>query len=772
MANKKNKKQLHVMKKNHVVMTILLFAVILGSVFAVLLLSYLMLGQYFLASKLSAEYNSIRYLAQMYEQAQISGEDVSKPLSLADREFFALDEQGKMLTKQGDMTCTLRDGQISLPGMSDPISVYLDADDGWLKTMDDLLVPDFGVILERLILKTGSFSIKVEQEDGTSVDLSANEIDEELLAQLEEEVIASQAIKYEEECFPVWVRIPFTDVQGSFVAKAKVRFNGDEMIIVVAMILLMIALLIILLVLMIGNLIRNARRTKKIVDTYLTDAVTQGHNWAWFILKEEPVVRSARFANKKLAVIELVFVNYRNFCTCHSIQEGEQMLCSIYEVIKKCLTKQEACAHVTTSSYAVLMEYEEEERLKERLRNLIESLENIDRGHKFAFHLGVRLLDVEHGSNGKSLRRRKLNLEEEYNNACTARSTMDGIDDSRIAFFDQKLVDEKKWIDAVTERQEKAIENEEFVVYYQPKYDPKTRKLRGAEALIRWNSPDLGFVSPGKFIPIFEKNGFITKIDHYMLTHVAADQKAWLDQGLDCVTVSVNVSRAHFIESDLAEQIRGIVDQAGTPRHLIEIELTESAFFDDKNAMISTIQKLKEYGFKVSMDDFGAGYSSLNSLKDMPLDVLKLDAEFFRGETEGGRGEIVVSEAIKLAKKLNMHTVAEGVEDKAQVEFLAKQDCDMIQGFIFSKPLPKNEYMERMRTGFAEGGSSPEPAAEAETVQEPDEAEAAAPEAVKAEATEGAETNATTQAVSAASAENAGKDEAEHEGREGKGAEE
>ena len=321
-------------------------------------------------------------------------------------------------------------------------------------------------------------------------------------------------------------------------------------------------------------------------------------------------------------------------------------------------------------------------------------------------------------------------------------------------------MDEKKWIDAVTERQEKAIENEEFVVYYQPKYDPKTRKLRGAEALIRWNSPDLGFVSPGKFIPIFEKNGFITKIDHYMLTHVAADQKAWLDQGLDCVTVSVNVSRAHFIESDLAEQIRGIVDQAGTPRHLIEIELTESAFFDDKNAMISTIQKLKEYGFKVSMDDFGAGYSSLNSLKDMPLDVLKLDAEFFRGETEGGRGEIVVSEAIKLAKKLNMHTVAEGVEDKAQVEFLAKQDCDMIQGFIFSKPLPKNEYKERIRVGFAEGGPSPEPTAEAETVQEPDEAEAtegaeaAAPEADKAEATEGAETNATTQAVSAEMADN------------------
>ena len=184
-----------------------------------------------------------------------------------------------------------------------------------------------------------------------------------------------------------------------------------------------------------------------------------------------------------------------------------------------------------------------------------------------------------------------------------------------------------------------------------------------------------------------------------MITHVARDQKTWLDKGYKCVPVSVNVSRAHFIESDLAEQIRDMVDKEGAPHNLIEIELTESAFFDDKNAMIETIEKLKSYGFAVSMDDFGSGYSSLNSLKDMPLDVLKLDAEFFRGENRGERGEIVVSEAIRLAKSLNMRTVAEGVEVKEQVEFLAGQGCDMIQGYYFAKPMPKNDYEERMKAG-------------------------------------------------------------------------
>ena len=142
-----------------------------------------------------------------------------------------------------------------------------------------------------------------------------------------------------------------------------------------------------------------------------------------------------------------------------------------------------------------------------------------------------------------------------------------------------------------------------------------------------------------------------------------------------------------------------MVDAAGTPHEYIEIELTESAFFDDKKAMINTINKLKGYGFAVSMDDFGSGYSSLNSLKDMPLDVLKLDAEFFRGDQQGDRGAIVVSEAIRLAKSLNMRTVAEGVEVKEQVNFLAGEGCDMIQGYYYAKPMPGADYEERMRTG-------------------------------------------------------------------------
>ena len=485
--------------------------------------------------------------------------------------------------------------------------------------------------------------------------------------------------------------------------KCNVTFSFDEAEEVMGIYGLMAIFLVITFILMVVTTIRNIRRQKKVVNTFLIDPETKGHNWSWFMIQQEPMLRKRKFAANNYALIEAVLVNYRNFCTCHSLAEGEKLLLKINAAITKSLGKGESCAHVASASFVILMKYENEDRLRARLRALIEILENIESTHKFAFHFGVNLLAAKKNQKGRVVPRRTINLEEEYNNACTARATLLDSDDSRIAFFDQKLVDEKKWIDQVTEHQEKAVKNEEFVVYYQPKYDPKTRKLRGAEALIRWNSPELGFLSPGRFIPIFEKNGFITEIDHYMLRHVAKDQKVWLDQGLQCVPVSVNVSRAHFIGSDLADQIRAIVASAGTPTELIEIELTESAFFDDKNAMIRTINKLKEYGFKVSMDDFGAGYSSLNSLKDMPLDVLKLDADFFRGESEGGRGEIVVSEAIRLAKKLNMRTVAEGVEEKEQVKFLAEQECDMIQGFYYAHPLEKNDFEKRMISGIAEG---------------------------------------------------------------------
>ena len=185
------------------------------------------------------------------------------------------------------------------------------------------------------------------------------------------------------------------------------------------------------------------------------------------------------------------------------------------------------------------------------------------------------------------------------------------------------------------------------------------------------------------------------ELDDYMLEEVCKQQASWLSQGKKLVPISVNVSRAHFAQDNLAEHILGIVDKYQVPHEFIELELTESAFFDDKQALLKTVRSLKDYGFKISMDDFGAGYSSLNSLKELPLDIIKLDAEFFRGVDDLERSNQIVGDTISLAKKLGMKIVAEGIETREQVDFLAKQNCDLIQGFYFSKPLPINEFEQR-----------------------------------------------------------------------------
>ena len=443
------------------------------------------------------------------------------------------------------------------------------------------------------------------------------------------------------------------------------------------------------------NSIHNVVRENRLVSLLFDDPVSHNHNWVWFLFRSEKVLKRRRNAGKNFAVVSMSFVKYRNFVLCHSVAEGDRMLTRVYDVLSKSMRSDELVAHSTSANFPMLLRYSEKDEVKLRLQEMIAKLEVIDKAHKFAFQAGI-----DYPS--ESIRNRFIDIDKEYNNASTARLKLEQkSDESGIEIFDQEFVDLQKWIDKVEELQSKAISNEEFIVYYQPKYDPSENTLKGAEALIRWQSPELGFVQPGKFIDIFENNGFITEIDHYMLTHVARDQKRWLDEGLNCVPVSVNVSRVHFSEQDLADQIYRIVTREGCPAGLIEIELTESAFFDDKKAMIRTIKALQDYGFEVSMDDFGSGYSSLNSLKDLPLNVLKLDAGFFRDMEEDGRGRKVVAEAIQLAKSLDMKTVAEGVEEKDQVEFLASEGCDMIQGFYFAKPMPGNDFEQKIKESKA-----------------------------------------------------------------------
>lgn len=492
---------------------------------------------------------------------------------------------------------------------------------------------------------------------------------------------------------PLWVREEMINDNYSLFAKIEMSVMLEEAFYILLFVAVSALIAILPAVILIVNAITFFSNQKKIIKVMNLDMITEGHNWTWYLINTEKIL-----ANKhkdKYAVMDVVFVNYRNYCMCHSISDGEEMLKKVNKTIAKELNKKEHVAHYASANFAVLMKYEDEEKLSERIKNLIKKLETIDTRHNFSFHVGIRTLD-SNITKKKSERKAIADIEKLYNDACAARTLLADSDDSGMMFFSEKILEDQKWVDTVIDKADFAISNEEFVVYYQPKYNPNTGELKGCEALIRWDSPDFGFLPPGRFIPILEKNGYITGIDHYMLEHVAKQQAKWVSEGRNCVPISVNISRAHFIERDLATQIVETVDACGCEHELIEIELTESAFFDDRKSMLTTIATLRDEGFLVSMDDFGSGYSSLNSLKDLPLDILKLDAGFFDGGNKDGRGEIVVSEAIKLAKNLNMQTVAEGIEKEEQVEFLKKMGCDMIQGFYYARPMPPEEFEQKM----------------------------------------------------------------------------
>lgn len=650
---------------------------------------------YVMDNKLSAEYQNISYLAEIYERGiQTEGNELYEIIDENDRSYVVKDDSGKVVASHGENTMSEVSGRVEFAD-GEIVPAYVDSSLPFAVAISE----DGDMDIMQYVVKLFKYELFADKkEDHQSIVSGFTYEDKTYTVPVDEDT--SWTVQTKGVSFPIWLGVDVKDGSEHFYGKAVIQVNIKDGLFLIVFIAAVSIIILAVVIMVIARLFGAIATRNKMWRLFFRDSVTHQKNWNFFLFKGEPIVKKRKYAATNFAVVDVVFVKYRNYCLCHSVEEGEELLRKVDSVITKKLQRDELCTHYASANFACLFRYDDQKALKERLDTVLTSLGEIDEKRHFAFHIGVCPMPIII-KDGKPVRRKEINLEKEYNNACAARATLSEYDDSGIAFFGDDLVEEQKWIDLVRENQEKALVNEEFVVYYQPKYDPRNNKLMGAEALIRWNSPEFGFKAPGTIIPIFEKNGFITEIDHYMIRHVAKDQKRWIDEGLKCVPVSVNVSRAHFIESDLAEQIRDDVDAAGAPHELIEIELTESAFFDDKKAIISTIKRLKEYGFAVSMDDFGSGYSSLNSLKDMPLDVLKLDAEFFRGEVEGDRGEIVVSEAIKLAKSLQMRTVAEGVEAKEQVDFLAKQGCDMIQGFYFAKPMPAEKYAKKIASGVA-----------------------------------------------------------------------
>ena len=253
-----------------------------------------------------------------------------------------------------------------------------------------------------------------------------------------------------------------------------------------------------------------------------------------------------------------------------------------------------------------------------------------------------------------------------------------------------KTLHEEELLDAF----EQALKKEEFQLYFQPKYSIQGAKplLSSAEVLIRWISPKFGFVSPGEFITLFEEHGLIGKLDAYIMEKAAEYMHSWKDKYNVYIPLSVNLSRVDIYRPNVVEEIISYVDNNKIPHDKYYVEITESAFVEDSKEVIPVIEKIRENGFKVEIDDFGSGYSSFGTLVDLPFDVLKIDMQFIRSMDKNAKVKEIIKMIINLAKVMNAITVAEGVENAEQYEFLKDNGCDVIQGYYLSKPLPLNDF--------------------------------------------------------------------------------
>ncbi len=317
------------------------------------------------------------------------------------------------------------------------------------------------------------------------------------------------------------------------------------------------------------------------------------------------------------------------------------------------------------------------ERYETRFRELLTTAEN----HQFKFRLGR--YRIEPG---------EADINEIISNTDMAHAIAKGNTRSRYSDYNQEHKQQVIKMTDITNKMEAAVKNEEFEIYLQAKNNFDDENIIGGEALVRWKQADGSMIQPNDFIPVFEENGFITELDKYVFNAVCKILNSWLEKYGTCLPIAVNFSRANLRNPQFIPQLKETAAYWKVPTECLEIELTENTIQDEQADFEAVLEQIKEAGFKVSIDDFGSGYSSLGMLKNLKIDTLKLDRSFFVNQKNKKRGNIVVESFVKLAHSLDMFVVAEGIEEQTQVEFLRDIGCDAAQGYYFGKPMLWTEF--------------------------------------------------------------------------------
>ena len=458
---------------------------------------------------------------------------------------------------------------------------------------------------------------------------------------------------------------------------------------------LLFGIVVIFLIAMIIMLLLQWRNARKITSLAYKDEITGHANWQKFVAVCNARLGGKSWWSSRHAALCIDINRFTIYNDYYGQKAGDKLLSYIAGTLELMCSSREISARRSRDVFVVLWNYTSKEELEKRIEDFFSLLGDGPNSANVSASVGVYLL-----SEGEK------DIVHAVDMAGIAEQTAGDVKVNTVTWFDEQIRARMTEEHELEKMMHSALEKGEFKLFLQPKHRVSDGALGGAEALVRWISPEKGFISPGKFIPLFEKNGFVGPVDNYILEQLCIFQRARLRKGYKTVPISVNVSRVQLSNPNLAGEIAAIVDKYSVPHKFIDIELTESACFDDMEVLIATITRLRAMGFPVSMDDFGSGYSSLNLLKELPFDTLKIDGEFFRNVTDADRANIVVNNIIELAKSLHMTVVAEGIETQEQVDFLRTTQCDLIQGYFYSKPLSAKDFEEYMSRNRIESKSA------------------------------------------------------------------
>lgn len=436
----------------------------------------------------------------------------------------------------------------------------------------------------------------------------------------------------------------------------------------------------------IGYVWSQARNAQKNVERLaFVDEVTGGRNLNYFRKKAADIINQNR--ETPFLIYRFDILNFRYINEAYGHSKADAVLKACVQEFKRIYSDNELCVRINSDHFLALVINSAER--KNNYQAYTKAIGECARVNEVRYPIRLRMGIYQ-------VRKDDYDIDIMIDHANAARKSMTGNEKVLEATYSEKIVSNMKKVDAIESQMQSAIINDEFKIYLQPKWDVVNDCLVGAEALVRWIKNDGSMIYPSDFIPLFETNGFIEKLDFHMLEMLCKRLRDLeQDEKYKLVPISINQSRILINNPDYVKNVEKVISRYNTNVKNLEIEITETVFFDEKNKMIEVVNQLKELGLNLAMDDFGSGYSSLNILRDIPFDILKIDREFVSESVASKSSIIIMEKIIEMAKGLEIKVICEGVETKEQIDTLRDLGCTMVQGYYYDKPIPMDEFLEK-----------------------------------------------------------------------------